>query len=137
MAELELGRETVGTNNLTYQMKSPPSSSPPEIGRLGEREQPHKPTSSGDGVVFALCTLDHNSDRCSWTEPQYSQLKAQIAAYKYVCRGLPIPDNIGQALAPPSPEAWLAQRKAIQQATHNLYKYKYEAGEMVSLGSMS
>jgi hypothetical protein len=96
-------------------------------------EAPHllKPSPGGDGVVFALCTLDHSADRCSWTEPQYNQLKAQIAAYKYVCRGLPVPSNVAQALAPPTPEAWMAQRHAIQQATHNLYKYKYEAGEMV------
>lgn len=108
-----------------------------ERGRSAEQELDRKESiGPSEPLIFASCAMDTNPDRASWTEAQYFQLKAQIAAYKYVIRGLPIPPHILQALNPPLPESWVAQRKAIQQATYNIYKYKYEGGEMVLINSL-
>ena len=85
-----------------------------------------------DSLLTISGGIGGNSKKIEWTEPQLSLLQSQISAYKYACRGLPVPPEVIRPSVM-SPEAWLAQRQAIQKSTYDLYQYKYEDGEMVPL----
>ncbi len=86
---------------------------------------PEDSKAPNEDSVFAVCTIEQDPDRCTWTEAQYFQLREQISAYKNVYRGIPISGETAQKMSLPSPATWNEQRQRLVQSTSSLYKYRF------------